>query len=244
MGTGAGFVRAGCLAQAGKSRYPQVGAAASVAEGAPVTEESAMEILFATTNDHKLHEARAILAPLGIELRSLATLGQSLPEPVEDGATFEDNARLKARYYAGRTGLLCLAEDSGIEVDALGGEPGVYSARYSGNDGSRAERDRANNEKLLTALAGVPAERRQARFVCVACVASTDGRIVAEARGTYEGTIAEAPRGQNGFGYDPLLYLPDRGCTSAELPSTEKHARSHRGKALRLLAPQLATLLT
>jgi XTP/dITP diphosphohydrolase len=201
-----------------------------------------MQILFATTNRHKLDEAGAILAPFGISLQSLASLGGSYPEPVEDGETFEANAALKARYYAQLTGLRCLAEDSGIEVDALGGAPGVYSARYSGVESSPEARDRANNDKLLAALAGVPAERRQARFVCAACVASPDGRILAEARGTFEGVIAEGPRGTNGFGYDPLLYLPDRGCTSAELTSAEKHARSHRGQALRRLAPLLAAL--
>jgi XTP/dITP diphosphohydrolase len=201
-----------------------------------------MDIVFATTNPHKLDEARIILAPFGISLRSLAELGASYPEPIEDGDTFEANAALKARYYARLVGLRCLAEDSGIEVDELGGAPGVYSARYSGVEGSAPERDRANNEKLLAALRGVPAERRQARFVCAACVASPDGRILAEARGTFEGRIAESARGQNGFGYDPLLYLPERGCTSAELSSEEKHARSHRGQALRRLAPLIANL--
>lgn len=197
-------------------------------------------ILFATTNPHKLTEASAILQPFGIELKSLASLGRDYPEPVEDGDTFEANAALKARYYAKLTGLRCLAEDSGIEVDALGGAPGVYSARYSGIEGSAAARDRANNDKLLAALQGVPTERRQARFVCVAVVADPEGTVLAQARGTYEGVIADAPRGENGFGYDPLLFLPDRGCTSAQLSSEEKHARSHRGQALRLLAPQLA----
>jgi XTP/dITP diphosphohydrolase len=201
-----------------------------------------IQILFATTNTHKLSEARAILAPLGIALQSLATLGGSYPEPVEDGDTFEANAALKARYYAKLTGMRCLAEDSGIEVDVLDGAPGVYSARYSGVEGSAAERDRANNDKLLAALVGVPTERRQARFVCAACVASPEGQVLAEARGEFEGLIAERPRGQNGFGYDPLLFLPERGCTSAELSSEEKHARSHRGQALRRLAPLLEKL--
>jgi non-canonical purine NTP pyrophosphatase (RdgB/HAM1 family) len=196
---------------------------------------------FATSNPHKLVEARAILAPLGIELRSLADLGYELPEPEEDGATFEDNARLKARYYARELGAPCLAEDSGLEVDELGGAPGVYSARFAASSGSRAERDQANNAKLLELLRGVPAERRQARFVCTLALADPDGRILAEARGTYEGVIAEQPRGQSGFGYDPLLYLPDRGCTSAELTSSEKHARSHRGMALRRLAALLGS---
>lgn len=199
-------------------------------------------MIFATSNPHKVEEARAILSPLGIELQSLADTGCELPEPEEDGATFEDNARLKARYYAKHLGTLCLAEDSGIEVDALGGAPGVHSARYAGAQGSRAQRDEANNVRLLRELAGVPAERRGARFVCTLVVADPSGRIHAEARGHYPGVIAEAPRGSNGFGYDPLLFLPDRGCTSAELTPEEKHARSHRGAALRQLAEELRRL--
>lgn len=199
-------------------------------------------MIFATSNPHKVEEARAILAPLGIELQSLADIGCELPEPEEDGATFEDNARLKARYYARHLGVLCLAEDSGLEVDALGGAPGVHSARYAGALGSRAERDQANNARLLRELLGVPSERRSARFVCTLVVADPSGQIHAEARGHYPGIIAEAPRGTNGFGYDPLLFLPDRGCTSAELTSEEKHARSHRGAALRLLAEELRRL--
>jgi XTP/dITP diphosphohydrolase len=199
-------------------------------------------VIFATSNPHKVEEARAILAPLGIQLQSLADLGCNMPEPEEDGATFEDNARLKARYYARHLGSMCMAEDSGLEVDALAGAPGVYSARYAGVEGSRAERDRANNERLLRELRDVPAARRGARFVCTLAVADPSGQILAEARGTYPGVIAEEPRGQNGFGYDPLLFLPDRGCTSAELAPSEKHARSHRGAALRLLAVELRTL--
>lgn len=196
-------------------------------------------VVFATSNPHKVKEAREILAPLGLEVLSLAELDCSLPEPEEDGATFEDNARLKARYYARGLGMSCLAEDSGLEVDALGGAPGVYSARYAGTNGSRAERDQANNEKLLRELAGVPMERRQARFVCTLALADAEGGIRAEARGTYAGFVAFAPRGAGGFGYDPLLFLPDRGCTSAELSPEEKNSRSHRGQALRQLVKAL-----
>ena len=194
-----------------------------------------MRIVFATSNPHKVREAREILVPLGITLADLGELARDLAEPIEDGETFEANAQLKARYYAGHLGLVCLAEDSGLEVDALGGAPGVYSARYAEIDGTRDERDRANNEKLLAALGGVPSERRGARFVCTLAVADPAGNILAEARGTYPGVIAFEPRGTHGFGYDPLLYLPDRGCTSAELPEAEKNARSHRGQALREL---------
>jgi XTP/dITP diphosphohydrolase len=200
-----------------------------------------MELIFTTHNAYKTEEVKAILGPLGIVVRSLDDLQADIEEPEEDGLTFEDNARLKARYYAGRLGIASLAEDSGIEVDALGGAPGVYSARYAGASGSREERDRANNDKLLAALRGVPPERRQARFVSTVALAEPDGRILYEARGIYEGVIAEAPRGQNGFGYDPLLYLPDRGCTSAELDPAEKNARSHRGKALRQLLELMAS---
>jgi XTP/dITP diphosphohydrolase len=201
-----------------------------------------VEVLFATSNAHKVDEVKAILSPLGITVRSLSDVARAPEEPEEDGLTFEDNARLKARYYARELGVTCVAEDSGIEVDALGGAPGVYSARYSGAAGTRDERDRANNRKLLDALAQVPAGQRQARFVCVASVAEPSGAILAEARGTFDGVITEEPRGTNGFGYDPLLYLADRGCTSAELRPEEKHARSHRGKAFRQLAERLREL--
>ncbi len=201
-----------------------------------------MEVLFATSNLHKVHEVVAILSSRGITVRSLADVARAPEEPEEDGLTFEDNARLKARYYARELGMTCVAEDSGIEVDALGGAPGVYSARYAGAAGTRDDRDRANNEKLLRALAQVPAGQRQARFVCVASLADPSGVILAEARGTFEGVIATEPRGDNGFGYDPLLYLEDRACTSAELTPEEKHARSHRGQAFRQLAEKLRAM--
>lgn len=199
-------------------------------------------VLFATTNPHKVREAREVLEPLGFAVTSLDSLPGTLPEPAEDEDTFSGNAALKARYYAAATGLPCLAEDSGLEVDALGGAPGVLSARYAGTEGSRDERDRRNNEKLLAALTSVPPERRTARFVCALCLSAPDGRILASSTGTFEGTIAGAPRGTNGFGYDPLLYVPDLGRTSAELASEEKNARSHRGRALRALAAHLKDL--
>lgn len=199
-------------------------------------------ILFATSNPHKAEEVRAILEPLGLDVMTLDELGSLPPEPVEDGETFEDNARIKALAYARETGLECLAEDSGLSVDVLGGAPGVHSARYAGVEGSRAERDRANNEKLLRELDGVEPARRTARFVCALCLAAPDGSIIAEARGTYEGVIADAPRGAGGFGYDPLLHLPDVGRTSAELSAEEKNARSHRGHAVRAMAGELSRL--
>jgi XTP/dITP diphosphohydrolase len=199
----------------------------------------AMQILFATSNPHKLEEVRAILAPLGAEILGLDDVPHAPPEPEEDGATFEANARLKALYYAAATGRTCLADDSGLEVDAIGGAPGVLSARYAGVGATRAERDRANNERLLRELESVPDDRRTARFVCAMCLAAPDGRVLAETRGTFEGAIARAPRGANGFGYDPLLELPGEGRTSAELAPEEKNARSHRGEAARGMAAWL-----
>lgn len=195
------------------------------------------KLVIATSNPHKVEEIQAVLGQVGIECVPLGDAG--IPEPEEDGATFEENARIKAVAYAKALGVTVLADDSGLEVDALGGAPGVHSARYAGIGETRAERDAANNAKLLRALEGVPQARRTARFVCVLSVARPDGSIVAEARGHFEGFIGEAPRGANGFGYDPLLVLAD-GRTSAELTSAEKNARSHRGNALRTLVRCLA----
>jgi len=198
------------------------------------------ELTIATSNPHKVEEISAVLGPLGVRC---VPLGRAdIPEPEEDGATFEENARIKARAYAMALGCVVLADDSGLEVDALGGAPGVYSARYAGLGVTREERDRANNAKLLSALDGVPDAQRNARFVCVLSIAGPDGAIVAESRGTFEGIIGHAPRGTNGFGYDPLLVLED-GRTSAELSPDEKNARSHRGNALRLLVPRLMPML-
>jgi len=193
------------------------------------------KLTVATSNPHKVEEISAVLGQIGIACVPMEAAG--IPEPEENGATFEENARIKAIAYAKALGVTVLADDSGLEVDALGGAPGVHSARYAGAGATRAERDAANNAKLLRALAGVPHARRTARFVCVLCVARSDGSIVAEARGTFDGWIGEAPRG---FGYDPLLVLAD-GRTSAELTSDEKNARSHRGNALRELVQRLAS---
>lgn len=201
-----------------------------------------MQILLATTNPNKLREIREILSPLGIDVVGLGSLKDLPPEPVEDASTFEGNARIKALAYAEASKYRCLAEDSGIEVDALDGAPGVYSARYAGIEGTREERDRANNQKLLDDLVNVPQSERTARFVCCMCLADPDGTIVAETRGTYEGVITDEPRGENGFGYDPLLYVPELGMTSAELDPEEKNARSHRGHAARAMAKMLERL--
>jgi XTP/dITP diphosphohydrolase len=205
-----------------------------------------VELLFASSNPSKVAEVRAIMAPLGIVVVGLAEAGPAarLPEPVEDGDTFADNARIKAVYYARAAGRWALADDSGLEVDALGGEPGVRSARYAGTGRSRAERDAANNRKLLAALNAVPDEKRRARFVCAMCLADPEGRVVAETRGTVEGVIGREPRGDNGFGYDPLFELPHLGRTSAELPAEQKNALSHRGDAARRMAEKMGDVPT
>ena len=200
-----------------------------------------MRVLAATTNPNKVRELAEVLGPLGIEIVGLDPECE-VPEPVEDAATFEGNARIKALAYGRALGTACLAEDSGLEVDALGGAPGVHSARYAGALGTREQRDRANNEKLLRELlrlGPMRMEERRARFVCALCLVDAAGRIVFETRGTYAGLIAEAPRGENGFGYDPLLFLPELGKTSAELSPEQKAARSHRGAAARALAAYL-----
>lgn len=206
------------------------------------TQPPLLEVLVATGNPHKLEEIKAVLEPLGVRVLGLEDLGGSFPEPDENGATFESNARIKAIAYARMTGRTCLADDSGLEVDALGGEPGVHSAYYAGRDGSRGERDARNNRLLLERLRDVPGDRRAARFVCTMCLATPDGHILAETRGHFPGVIIDTPRGANGFGYDPLLFLPEEGRTSAELSHDEKNARSHRGHATRLMADRLRSL--
>jgi XTP/dITP diphosphohydrolase len=196
-----------------------------------------VRIVVATGNPHKVEEIRAVLAPLGFTVLSLAETGRPVPaEPEEPHPTFEANARLKALHYARAIGEAVLADDSGLEVDALGGAPGVHSAHWAGTEGSRAERDARNNAKLAEAMRGVPAHLRTARFVCTMCVATPSGEVLVETRGEMEGVIGEAPRGAHGFGYDPWLHLPERGVSSAELPPDEKNAASHRGHAVRRLA--------
>ena len=194
-----------------------------------------MKLLFATTNPHKAREIAQMLVPLGIQVCSLAELQPGVPEPVEDADTFEGNARLKAVAYARALQMSVLADDSGLEVDALGGEPGVHSARYAGVGHTREERDRANNQKLISALRRLGNVDRSARFVCALCLVDADGRVLFEARGTFPGVITDEARGENGFGYDPHMFLPDVGKTSAELPDDQKNARSHRGAATRAL---------
>lgn len=194
-----------------------------------------MIIVFATCNPHKVNEVSAILAPLGFDVRDLNAYS-GLVEPVEDALTFAGNARIKACSYAAQCKVACLAEDSGLEVEVLGGRPGVHSARYSGMTGPRQEVDEANNTRLLQELQAVPWDQRGARFVSTFCLAQPDGTVMAEATGAIEGRIAREARGTNGFGYDPLFFIDDVGCTSAELPPDEKNLRSHRGQAARRLA--------
>lgn len=181
-------------------------------------------LLIATHNPGKVREYRALLADLPLDLVYLDDLGIT-DEVEETGATFEENALLKARYYASRTGLWTWADDSGLEVDALGGRPGVHSARYAGPDASDADRYR----KLLVELQGHP-RPWTARFRCAVALVRPDG-VEAVCHGTLEGEITDTPRGSHGFGYDPVFYLPERGQTLAELPPEEKNRISHRARA-------------
>jgi XTP/dITP diphosphohydrolase len=194
-----------------------------------------MRLLFATTNPHKAREVGQVLRPLGIDVCSLADVAADVPEPVEDADTFEGNARIKAVAYARALHMACLADDSGLEVDALGGAPGVHSAYYAGIGKTREERDPQNNAKLIAELRKLGNIDRSARFVCVLCLVDAEGRVLCETRGTFPGVITDEGRGKNGFGYDPHLFLPDVGKTSAELSDDEKNARSHRGAATRAL---------
>lgn len=191
----------------------------------------------ATRNPGKLREAVAVLGDLGVDFVTLAEF-EELPDAVEDGDTFAANAEAKARHYSRLTGRWTLADDSGLEVDALGGAPGVYSARYAGG-----QRDaQANNARLVAELAGLSADQRTARFRCAVALADGD-RILAAASGTIEGRIIDPPRGHNGFGYDPHFLVPELGLTTAEMPPEQKNRLSHRGQALRAIAPALARLL-
>jgi XTP/dITP diphosphohydrolase len=192
-------------------------------------------LLLASANQGKLRELRTILDGLPVELVGLAEVGPGEPPEVEEtGDTFLANALLKGRAYAAWSGLAAVADDSGLEVDALGGAPGVRSARYAGQGAG----DQANLDKLLAALAGVPAERRRARFRCAAVLVDPAvGEWRAEA--AWEGRVLEAPRGSGGFGYDPV-FLPDGWeQTSAEVDQATKDAASHRGKAFRALRPAI-----
>ena len=184
------------------------------------------KIIFATGNQDKMKEIRMILENLGIPVSSMKEAGIDV-DIVEDGTTFEENAMIKAEAIAKLTEAIVLADDSGLEIDYLNKEPGIYSARYAGTDTSYE----IKNNLLLQRLEGVPDEKRTARFVCAIAAAFPDGTIKTT-EGVIEGRIGYEERGENGFGYDPIFYVPEFGCTTAELSEEQKNAVSHRGKAL------------
>jgi XTP/dITP diphosphohydrolase len=207
-----------------------------------------MKLLVATRSAHKLREIRRILAdvpelePVGLEEAGVAWAPEE--EGLEPYDTFEENARSKARYFQQRTGLATVADDSGLEVDALEGAPGVRSKRFAADGGQHGPelegqaRDDANNRWLVRRLEGVPQEERTARYVCVAVLLEGEGREIVT-RGEAPGIIVDQPRGAGGFGYDPHFYDPELDRTFAEIPGEEKNARSHRGRAFRALAARL-----
>lgn len=186
-------------------------------------------ILFATGNAHKLGEIKAILSDIGLDVVSMGEAGVDA-EIVEDGKSFEENALIKARAVSRASGEPALADDSGLVVDALCGEPGIYSSRWMGEDTSY----HVKNTEILRRLEGLPDEKRTARFVCVCACVFPDGREYT-AEGVFEGMIGYEEKGGNGFGYDPIFYVPEKGRYSAELAPEEKNAISHRGKALRAM---------
>ncbi|OQX32131.1 MAG: non-canonical purine NTP pyrophosphatase, RdgB/HAM1 family [Candidatus Sedimenticola endophacoides] len=191
-------------------------------------------IVLASNNEGKVREINQLLADEVIEV--VPQRAFDIPEAEETGLSFVENAILKARNAARLSGLPAIADDSGIEVDALKGAPGIYSARFAGPGSS----DRENNQKLLQALDGVPESGRGARFQCVMVyMRHADDPTPLICQGTWEGRILEAPQGENGFGYDPLFLVPEQGCTSAELQAEQKNRLSHRGQALRRLIEAL-----
>lgn len=191
------------------------------------------KIVFATGNEHKMAEIREILAGINAEILSMREAGISV-DVVEDGVTFEENARLKAAAVAKVTDAIVLADDSGLEIDYLNKEPGVYSARYMGEDTSYD----VKNQALLDRLQGVPKEKRTARFVCAIAAVFPGGETIVK-RGTIEGYIGEKPAGENGFGYDPIFYVEEYHCSTAEMSPEQKNALSHRGNALRAMKEEL-----
>ncbi|WP_194288503.1 RdgB/HAM1 family non-canonical purine NTP pyrophosphatase [Ornithinicoccus halotolerans] len=206
--------------------------------------EGRPRLVLATRNEHKVRELTDILAGVLARIdRELVGVSAfpDVAEVVESGVTFAENALLKARAVAAATGLPALADDSGLAVDVLGGSPGVFSARWSGTGGTRAERDRANNALLLAQLTDVPEQHRGAGFVCAAALVLPDGTEVVR-EGTVRGRLGREPAGEEGFGYDPLLRLPE-GRTLAQLSPAEKHRISHRGEAFRALGQDLERLL-
>ena len=194
-------------------------------------------IVFATGNEGQMTEIRLILADLGMEILSMKEAGAD-PEIVEDGKTFGENAEIKAKAVWAETGGIVLADDSGLVVDCLNGEPGIYSARYMGEDTSYD----IKNNNLIERLDGVPKEKRTARFVCAIAAVLPDGKELVT-RQTMEGYIGWEIAGANGFGYDPIFYLDEYGCSSAELTPQQKNAISHRGKALRAMKEMLVKVI-
>lgn len=193
-------------------------------------------LVFATGNEHKMQEIRAILKNTGYEILSMKDAGITT-DVEETGTSFEENALLKASAIVEKAGCLVLADDSGLEIDYLGGEPGIYSARYMGEDTDY----HIKNQNLIDRLAGVPDAERTARFVCAIAAVWPDGRKEV-VRGTIEGIIGYKEAGANGFGYDPIFFLPERGMTTAELPPEEKNAISHRGNALKKMCALLESM--
>ncbi len=205
------------------------------------------QILIATTNRGKAGELVEMLGGVGAGVQWLSLNDfANVPEVVEDGATFEENARKKALGYAAATGVWTIADDSGLVIDALDGAPGVMSARFSGEPPKGSDRrilDHRNMAKVLKLMEGVPAEKRSARFVCNICLAAPDD-VLAQTEGKLEGLIATEEAGTNGFGYDPIFFVPALNSTAAQLTSAEKNEISHRGRAIKEIEPLLKALLT
>ena len=191
-------------------------------------------IIFATGNQNKVRELNMILQDAGIPIVSMKDAGIAA-DIAENGKTFRENALIKAKAVAEASGEIALADDSGLVIDALNGEPGIYSARFMGRDTSYS----IKNKALIDRMKDVPDEKRTARFVCDVAVVFLDGRTFVE-EGIMEGRIAHRAAGENGFGYDPVFYLPEYGCTSAQLPPEKKNEISHRGKALKAMRQVLA----
>lgn len=195
------------------------------------------QVIFATTNQGKMEEIRMILADLPIEVLSLKEAGIEV-DIVEDGQTFEENAIIKAKKIMELTGNLTLADDSGLEVDYLDKAPGIYSARFLGEDTPYA----VKNQYILEQLNGIKKEQRTTRFVCAIAAAFPDGEVLTR-RGTIEGIISDEEAGENGFGYDPIFYLPEYACTMAQISPERKNRISHRGKALKAMKEVLVGFL-
>ncbi len=191
------------------------------------------KLIFATGNENKMKEIRMILGDLDYEILSMKEAGIDV-DIIEDGKTFEENAMIKAKAISKIANCLVLADDSGLEVDYMDKQPGIMSARWMGEDTSY----RIKNQKIIDNLEGVPKEQRTARFVCAIAAAFPDGKVITK-RGTIEGIIGYEERGENGFGYDPIFFVPEFGKTTAELSPEEKNKISHRGKALRMMKPEL-----